>query len=219
MKQTTARERVLKDIRNALMDKVENPYFYVTPDKDPYAPVDPVREVAFAEALTAVGGDFLYCMDERDMLVQLIGLMQEYNWHDIRVMNPSLKELLEMGKVRVAGINEPETTSPVVGLTACEALIARTGSVLVSSVVSDARKMYSFPEIHLVLAYASQVVPDIQDALELISERHGENIPSMITLVTGPSRTADIEKTLVMGAHGPKKLIVFLIDDINHPLS
>lgn len=219
MKQTTARERVLKDIRNALMDKVENPYFYITPDKDPYAPVDPVGEVAFAEALTAVGGHFLYCVDERDFLVQLISLMQEHNWHDIRVMNPSLNELLEMGKVRVANINEPESSATVVGLTACEALIARTGSVVVSSVVSDARKMFSFPEVHLVLAYASQVVPDIREAIELVNQRHGENIPSMITLVTGPSRTADIEKTLVMGAHGPKELIVFLIDDINHPLT
>lgn len=39
-------------------------------------------------------------------------------------------------------------------------------------------------------------------------------MPSMVTLITGPSRTADIEKTLVMGAHGPKELYVFLLEDI-----
>jgi len=45
-------------------------------------------------------------------------------------------------------------------------------------------------------------------------EKYGGNFPSQMTVITGPSRTADIEKTLVMGAHGPKELYVFMIDDL-----
>ena len=210
---------MLKDIRNALIQKVENPYFYVKSDPQAFAEVDPIGEIAFAEALNAVGGQFVYCTHESEMLKSLLALVQECNWHEIWCLNPPVAELLDLAGVKVAGGTKVGMMDDMdVSLTTCEALIARTGSVLVSSVASDARRMYSYPEVHLVMAYASQVVPDIGDAYKLILARYGENIPSMITMITGPSRTADIEKTLVMGAHGPKQLIVFMIDDINHPL-
>ena len=60
--------------------------------------------------------------------------------------------------------------------------------------------------------FLQQLVDDLKQALKLIRLKY-DTIPSMISLITGPSRTADIEKTLVMGAHGPKELYVFLIDD------
>ena len=66
-----------------------------------------------------------------------------------------------------------------------------------------------------MLAYSSQLVPDLKQALAGIRKKYRDNYPSLVTLVSGPSRTADIEKTLVMGAHGPKELYVFLIDDTN----
>jgi L-lactate dehydrogenase complex protein LldG len=216
MKQTTARERVLKGIRNALIQKVENPFFYVNTIEPVYAPVDPVEEIAFAEALQRVGGSFVYCVDERELLMSLAGLMQERGWASIYCLNSSIAELLGLASLNVL-TNPDHIDQMLVGITGCEALIGRTGSVLVSSVASDGRRMPVFPEVHLVLAYASQVVPDIQQALALMTTRYGEKIPSMMTFITGPSRTADIEKTLVMGAHGPKELIVFLIDDKNYP--
>jgi L-lactate dehydrogenase complex protein LldG len=98
------------------------------------------------------------------------------------------------------------------GLTVCEALVARTGSVLVSSRLASGRSLSVFPPAHIVVAYADQLVPDIEDALALLSDKYGSSIPSMIGLITGPSRTADIEKTLVLGAHGPKEIYVFLVD-------
>jgi L-lactate dehydrogenase complex protein LldG len=66
--------------------------------------------------------------------------------------------------------------------------------------------------VHIVVAYTSQIVTDLKDGFKLLKDKYGGNIPSMITNVTGPSRTADIEKTLVLGAHGPKELFVFLLD-------
>ena len=84
---------------------------------------------------------------------------------------------------------------------------------MVSSRLSPGRKIVVYPEIHLVLAYSSQLVPDLKQALALVKKKYRDNFPSMISLISGPSRTADIEKTLVMGAHGPRELYVFLIDD------
>ena len=73
--------------------------------------------------------------------------------------------------------------------------------------------MTVFPETHLIVGYTSQLVPDLKDALKNVRKKYEDNFPSQISLITGPSRTADIEKTLVLGAHGPKELYVFLIED------
>ena len=97
-----------------------------------------------------------------------------------------------------------------IGITGCEFLIARTGSVLISSDNDSGRQMNVFPPIHIVLAHISQLVNYPKDAVSAIQEKYGEQLPSMISFITGPSRTADIEKTLVLGAHGPKEFIVLL---------
>ena len=99
------------------------------------------------------------------------------------------------------------------GLTLCEALIARTGSILMSSKQAAGRGLSLFPPVHLVLAYPSQILPGLQDGLKFLKNKYEDKLPSMITLATGPSRTADIEKTLVTGAHGPKEVFVFLVDN------
>jgi L-lactate dehydrogenase complex protein LldG len=72
--------------------------------------------------------------------------------------------------------------------------------------------MNVFPPIHIVIAHASQIVNYPEDALNAMQEKYGEHLPSCISTITGPSRTADIEKTLVLGAHGPKEFVVFLAE-------
>ena len=103
-----------------------------------------------------------------------------------------------------------------VGITTCEYLVARLGSILVSSASGSGRRMNVFPPVHIVIADTSQLVYDIKDALRQVQNKYKPGFPSMISLITGPSRTADIEKTLVMGAHGPKEVYVFLTDKNNY---
>jgi L-lactate dehydrogenase complex protein LldG len=98
-----------------------------------------------------------------------------------------------------------------VGITACDALIGQTGSILLTSRSAGGRALSVLPPHHLVIARADQLVPDLPAAFELLSARYGENYPSFITFITGPSRTGDIERILVLGAHGPKNLTVILI--------
>jgi L-lactate dehydrogenase complex protein LldG len=71
--------------------------------------------------------------------------------------------------------------------------------------------MAVFPPVHIVIGYSSQIVMHVKDALNGMKLRYPK-LPSLITTITGPSRTADIEKTLILGAHGPKELYVFLLD-------
>jgi len=96
------------------------------------------------------------------------------------------------------------------GITGCEFLIAHTGSIMVSSAQQGGRKLFAFPEIHLIIASKSQMVGYLEEAYSKITAKYGSHLPSQISLITGPSRTADIEKTLTLGAHGPKELQVFL---------
>ena len=96
------------------------------------------------------------------------------------------------------------------GVTSCECLVAQTGSILVSS-QSGGRGLSILPHCHVVIATLDQVVPTLADALELARARHAGRLPSMLSFITGPSRTGDIERILVLGAHGPKELIVILV--------
>jgi hypothetical protein len=93
--------------------------------------------------------------------------------------------------------------------TGCDCLVAQTGSIFVSTRSANGRAASVLPENHLVVARRDQLVPDLPAALALLRQRYGDHWPSAITLITGPSRTADIEKILVMGAHGPKRLAVY----------
>ena len=100
------------------------------------------------------------------------------------------------------------------GISECEALIAQTGSVLVTSRSSGGRALSVLPPHHVVLVGKEQLLPDLSSAYTLLANKYKDDYPSLISFITGPSRTGDIERTLVLGAHGPKRLTIILID---HP--
>jgi len=104
-----------------------------------------------------------------------------------------------------------ELESCDVGITECDALVAQTGSVLVTSRSAGGRALSVLPPHHVVLAHREQLVADLPDAFALLKETYGANYPSFISFITGPSRTGDIERVLVLGAHGPKKLTIFCV--------
>jgi L-lactate dehydrogenase complex protein LldG len=97
------------------------------------------------------------------------------------------------------------------GLSECESLVAQTGSVCVTSRSSGGRALSVLPPHHLVLARRAQLLPDLTAAYDALAATYGENYPSFISFISGPSRTGDIERILVLGAHGPKKLEIFLL--------
>jgi L-lactate dehydrogenase complex protein LldG len=94
-------------------------------------------------------------------------------------------------------------------VTLAEALVAQTGSVFVSSSCGGRGASVAAP-VHIVVATLDQLVPDLEAAFARLRERGAQEKNSMLCLITGSSRTADIEKILVMGAHGPRRLVVVL---------
>ncbi len=212
MDETTSREKVLKSVRNALISKLDNPYTDVDFDSPVFEGLKDAPEISFAEALLAVQGKFAYCGDDKEFAEVLGSVMAEKKWQSIHCTDTELQALLRSYNLPFTS-EEKDLDAMQGGLTRCEYLLARLGSVMVSSGQSSGRRMTAYPEVHLVYARASQLVPDLKDALKGMRDRYPKGLPSMITIITGPSRTADIEKTLVMGAHGPRELYVFMVDD------
>ena len=207
---TTSKERLLKKIRKALLERRDNPYPTLE-DLPLYAPATELPEVMFAEQFTAVAGQFVFCEDEIQFIEILINLAEERNWRKIYCWESALQELLKKYEYPYFETDKDFEQADV-GFTLCEALIARNGSILVSNANAAGRRLGIYPNVHIVLAYTSQLVTDLKDGFKLIKNKYGHNTPSLISTITGPSRTADIEKTLVLGAHGPKELFVFLLD-------
>lgn len=202
---------MLKKIRQALLQKRDNPH----PDFEDsalYKDEEESLDVTFARELTDIGGKFVYCDGEISVIENLIGLVEELGMTKIYAWEPSVNVLLKhYGFPYLATDRNFEQAE--IGITACEALIARNGSVLISNANEGGRRLSIYPPVHVVLAKASQLVMDIRHAIAQLKDRYPTYLPSMVTTITGPSRTADIEKKLVLGAHGPKELYVFLIED------
>jgi L-lactate dehydrogenase complex protein LldG len=99
-----------------------------------------------------------------------------------------------------------------VGISACEALIAQTGSVLVTNRGCGGRALSVLPPHHIVIATRDQLLPDMLAGFDVLQERYGDKPPSLISFITGASRTGDIERILVLGAHGPKRLSIWIVD-------
>ena len=208
---TTPREKLLKKIRKALLEKRDNPYPNL--EELPLYP-DPTDdlEVVFAEEFIKVSGQFVYCEDEIQFVENILLLAEERKWRKIYCWEPALQELLDRYEYPYYA-SDKDFELAEVGLTLCESLIARNGSIMVTNSNAAGRRLSIFPHHHIVIAYTSQLVLDLKDGFKLLKNKYGNQLPSMICNITGPSRTADIEKTLVLGAHGPKELFVFLLED------
>lgn len=210
MKETTSKEKILKKIRKALLEKRDNPYPNLE-DLPIYENYSDFLEVLFAEQFTAVAGQFVFCEDEIQFIENLLQLAQERSWRKIYCWEPTLQTILSRYEYPFYS-TDTDFLQAEVGITVCESLIARNGSILVTNADAGGRRLSIYPHVHIVFAYTSQLVLDMKDGLRMVKEKYSNRLPTMISAITGPSRTADIEKTLVLGAHGPKELFVFLID-------
>ncbi|SUJ13838.1 Lactate utilization protein C [Sphingobacterium spiritivorum] len=211
IKNTTAKEKMLKKIRQALLQKRENPH----PDFEDsplYKDEEESLDVTFAREFTAISGKFVYCDGEINLIENLIAFAEQQNVTRIYGWEESIKQLL--GQYGFPLMTDDQNFEQAqVGITACEALIARNGSIMISNANAGGRRLSIYPPVHIVIAKASQLVMDVKHALNGIKQKYGDRLPTMITTITGPSRTADIEKMLVLGAHGPKELYVFMLED------
>lgn len=203
MSATTAKENILKRIRQALSHPVPLPFPQSEGANSVFHPATDSLDVVFAQEFINMQGKFSFCMSEAEMILQLEQLIAEKQWNKIYCNTDQWNEKFS---------NTINLESCDASITGCEFLVARTGTIVMSAAQQSGRTVSVYAPIHICIAYTSQLVYDVKDALQGIKERYAGNIPSLITFATGPSRTADIEKTLVTGVHGPKEVYCFLVE-------
>ena len=216
MKESTSREKVLKAVRKALIHKSEADFSAADSEAEIYsAPEEESLELLFAKNFSNLTGNFIFCEKKDDFVKSFVHLVEERQWKDIYSVDDSIQQMLKQGSITYMS-EEKDFLKCDVGLTLCECLVARTGTIMMSSKLKSGRRLPVYSNTHVTVAYASQLVYNLKDAYKLVQKKYGNSFPSQLTAVTGPSQTADIEKTLVKGAHGPKELFLFLIDDLGH---
>ncbi len=212
MPENSSKSEILGRIRNSLIKSTGLPFKDSEASlRDIYPKPEEPLEILFARSFSALNGGFVYCKSQQEFIRNLEKLADTKGWKHLFCWEPRLQDIFIKHDFRKSRIGKSLDKADA-SVTSCEALVARTGSILMSSRQESGRTLPVFPPVHIVVAYPDQIVFDIENALQHIRQKYGDNLPSMITLESGPSRTADIEKTLVLGAHGPKELYVFLID-------
>ena len=189
-----ARDNILQRVRSALA--VEAHRSLPPTDAPVFPPVIDV-ETRFRLEFAALRGEII----ENDEALRTF-------------LNGFKKLATDSGELTTKSVGEPNAgvRECDLGVTGCDCLVAQTGSIAVSTYSAGGRALSVLPPTHLVIARRQQLVPDLVSAMALLRTRYDKDWPSALSAITGPSRTADIEKILVMGAHGPKRLALYFAE-------
>jgi L-lactate dehydrogenase complex protein LldG len=210
MSESSSRTNILKKIKEALEQPTPLPFPKAEAIEDYLQPLQQDMVIEFAEQFTKLQGKFIFCANKKELIEQFHSLCYQKQWTKIFCVEDEWRTELQLAQLHT------DITTAEAAITGCELLVARTGSMVLSSSANN-RIPSVYAPIHICIAYTSQLVYDIKEALVSVRNKYQNSFPSLLTLATGPSRTADIEKTLVVGVHGPKEVYCFLVD--NGPLS
>lgn len=210
MNVSPSKENILKKIRKALSHSTPLPFPQSEGNQPVFHPLQQDAEVEFAEQFIKLQGKFIYCINQQELAFQLTSLIKKQDWQKVFCMEDKLVE--NLGGPVSNRLIKKDLAGCDVSITGCEYLVARTGSIVMSTAQAAGRSTSVYAPVHICIAYTSQMVYDLKDALQGLKEKYGNNLPSLITFATGPSRTADIEKTLVVGVHGPNEVYLFLTE-------
>ena len=206
----SSKENILKRL-NTASSKTPIPYPEVVDEKDIFSPAPEDLLKLFKEQFTALGGTYYFCNSKEELIQAILPHCENVAKDAMYCADGNLIHLLR--NAGFSGLNESLdiVAEGSLCISSCIGLLARTGSILFSSAQTEGRSHAIAPDTQIVIAFKQQLHYNINEVVEAYISTCS-SLPSMVSLTSGASRTADIEKTLVMGAHGPKELIVVLLD-------
>jgi L-lactate dehydrogenase complex protein LldG len=210
MKISAAKENILKKMRQALSHSTPVPFPQSEGQSSVFNPEQQELELEFAGQFSKLQGKFIFCINHSELVSGLKELVDHYAWKNIYCREDRLVSVLSLNHYDQFSGGDLEQCDAAI--TSCELLIARTGSIVMSTAQQSGRTVSVYAPVHICIAYSNQIVYDIREGLLILKEKYEGRLPSLISFATGPSRTADIEKTLVVGVHGPKEVYLFLVD-------
>jgi L-lactate utilization protein LutC len=191
------------------------------------AGADPMTR--FRDELVAAGGQAYLVNDAMAAVNQALTLVQARSVRQALLGRGPFIDTLDLaGRLRQAGVEVivPEESNPRdcresffaadIGITGVDHLIAETGSVALLARPAEPRSFSLLPPVHIAIAHHSQILPDLFDLFARLSANKGDQtgrpkMPSCLSVITGPSKTGDIELRLVTGVHGPGEIHVILV--------
>ncbi len=169
----------------------------------------------FAEKVVAVHGTVASVRDMRDAPAAVMDYLRQHNLPARVTMapDPTLgatdwddNSLLEVKR----GAPDPDDQ---VGVSSAFAAVAETGTLVTLSGAAHPSTLNFLPETHIVVVPADRMAKSYEDVWDKIRRDFPDGLPRTVNMITGPSRSGDIEQTLTLGAHGPRRLHVILVGD------
>jgi L-lactate dehydrogenase complex protein LldG len=224
----TTREQMLERIREAVKEGNRaggSPALVPERGQVGYqgAGADPL--VGFGAAFTAAGGQLHVVADAAAATAAILDLVRSRSIRRVLLGHGEVLDALPIVEpLRAAGIEildvmpdcseSKEWFAAELGLSDVDYLIAETGSIVLASRAEQPRSLSLLPPVHIAVAQRRQLLPDLFDLFAAIGAR-GEDLPAGLTIITGPSKTGDIELRLVTGVHGPGEVHVVLMESEN----
>jgi L-lactate utilization protein LutC len=182
------------------------------------AGTDPVGR--FAAELAAAGGSCRVVADRAAAAEAVLDVVRARAARRAFVGTGPVLDPLEMARrLREMGVSVSDTSAgreelfaADVGVSGVDYLVAETGSVVVLTAPGQPRLLSLLPPVHVAVADRSQLLPDLFDLFEGRASAGRQSLPACLSVITGPSKTGDIELRLVTGVHGPGEVHVVLID-------
>ena len=184
---------------------------------------DPMQR--FREEFTALGGRFHLVADNEACVAKVVELVKGKSPRRVLLgKGAAVEPVLLLNRLKDAGIEvisidelTPQSCrvpffAADLGISGVDYLVAETGTVVLHSGPDQPRSVSLLPPVHIAIAEWKQLVPDLFDLFPSSDHEPAPTLPSCITLITGPSKTGDIELRLVTGVHGPGEIHVILID-------
>lgn len=161
----------------------------------------------FAENFTNTGGKFIHCLNQQEVLETIKEIISENDWDGALSFDQNINELLK--EIDITHSDKSGTNS--VFFTACEALIANDGSILVSSNQLKGRKLPNLPYDFIIIARIEDIISNRSDGLGSLTLRYGKDIPSGITTIKGPKTVTGTNNILDSGSINTSKNIYLLL--------
>ena len=214
LSERTNKEQILAKVREAVMTKDENLFKDVNMQVDTWTPFkeEDGADFTFVERFKENGGIFVYFESKENFLDAMKQYVVENQWEPLCSTSKKMHEIFKDSGIALSR-DYATKRKKTVSITDCECLIAHTGSVVVTDKCAGSRAAYSNADVLLVFASPSQIVASMKDAIHLVKEKYGSDRPSETVIISGASKSTEIDNQLVIGAQGIKQIALFLVED------
>ena len=214
LSERTNKEQILAKVREAVMAKDENLFKDVNMQADTWTPFkeEDGADFTFVERFKENGGIFIYFESKESFIEAIKQYIVENQWQPLCSTSMKMEAVFKDSGIELSRDYTTKRKN-IVSIIDCECLIAHTGSVMVTDTCAGSRAAFSNADTLLIYASPSQIVASMKDAIKLLKEKYKNHKPTETVIISGPTRSTEIDNQLVIGAQGIKQIALFLVEE------